>query len=130
MVKQAAGEADDCPPPFVPSLTPPPAATTKTVPWTVPSSRYGNFPGFPKGTLCVPSGAKLKAGNALATATIACCRVPRLVQSTLPPSGTDATDGLSAPSAIVTEGLDAVAPSRTSSAPTHVRARTAQPMNM
>src|ERR1700693_5880747 len=131
MVTQSLREAGDCPPPPVPPVPPPPPdPTTKTVPLTVPSRRYGYFPGFKKGTLRAPSGAKLKGGNAPPSATIACCRVPRLVQSTLPPAGTTTRGVVSAPSAIVTEGPDVVAPSRMTSTPTLITARPTQLTNI
>src|ERR1700674_3319614 len=131
MVTQSLREAGDCPPPPVPPVPPPPPdPTTKTVPSTAPSRRYGYLPGCMKGTLRVPSGAKLKEGNARPMATILCCRVPRLVQSTLPPAGTTTLGGVSAPSAIVTEGPDVVAPSRTTSTPTLITARPTQLTNI
>src|SRR5271155_1539736 len=56
-----------------------------------------------KATLRAAPGAKRKLGNALRWATISCWRVPRLVQSTLPPARIATTLGVSTPSATVTD---------------------------
>src|ERR1019366_9952750 len=103
MVKQPVGEADGCPPPPVPPAPTPPGPTTTTIPLTAPSRRYGYCPGFMKATLRAAPGAKRKLGNALRWATISCWRVPRLVQSTLPPARIATPLGLRTPSATVTD---------------------------